>query len=528
VEILNTLLQVLRSNDNLSAELQIDYSELELRRKERIFRNICYLIVVLYANAIAILTILAILTGNILLIIGNFVYLAALPVYLTLLRLNIRKNYKLFTRITIATASIPTTYVSWLFDNNPAVTLGLNLLLLGISLALLDAFDLIIVTIIVILLCSGIYLNHDIFNLVYSPNLIDGVGNTVILILTVGILIPGIVALIYVPYRSQVQAIKLQNNRLQTALAELGRRQLLNQQVSQQVLTLVVQLNSNASQQATGSQEQASTIAEINTSLSELSATAKNIEDLANQVDLSANKSVINSSEIEQIASLAVQHGEKGLAAVQNTVDATTSVATLYGQMLETLTELSNKNVSMRTILDLLSTLASETHLLSLNAAIEAAGAGEFGERFGVVAQEVKKLAARSAAASRQVVAIIQEIENAQQEAVSTAESGYTKAMEMRQIANETGQIIAEMSAVSGQAQTKMNEVNEIAREIKQSTEIIRAVTSQQSSASQQVLDALNGLNTIAHQSTISSQQVSASAYNLEELSKKLTLSLTS
>ena len=68
------------------------------------------------------------------------------------------------------------------------------------------------------------------------------------------------------------------------------------------------------------------------------------------------------------------------------------------------LNEFSLKSAKMRTILDLLKSIAAETHLLSLNASIEAAGAGEQGVRFGVVAQEVKHLATRSSSASKEVV----------------------------------------------------------------------------------------------------------------------------
>src|SRR3569623_982112 len=115
--------------------------------------------------------------------------------------------------------------------------------------------------------------------------------------------------------------------------------------------------------------------------------------------------------------------------------------------------ELSSRHVKMLRILDLLNSIAAETHLLSLNAAIEAVGAGEHGERFSVVAQEVKNLANRSSAASREVLAIVQEIEQVTTEVVEVAESGYTKAQEMAQEAEQTGVVIDGMRQISEEAQ---------------------------------------------------------------------------
>jgi methyl-accepting chemotaxis protein len=184
--------------------------------------------------------------------------------------------------------------------------------------------------------------------------------------------------------------------------------------------------------------------------------------------------------------------------------------------------ELNQKNTNMRRILDLLTTIAGETHLLALNAAIEAAGVGEHGQRFRVVAQEIKNLATRSGSASQEVVQIIKEIQETTRQAVASAESGYTKAEEMQVIANQSGEAIGEMRQISDQSSQQANTISQIAQEVRLLTETIKLATSQQRSASLQVLESLGGLTVVAQQGASGSIIVSASAEKLEKMSYNL------
>jgi methyl-accepting chemotaxis protein len=341
------------------------------------------------------------------------------------------------------------------------------------------------------------------------------------------LLLGGLVAL------STIRAILNQSKQVGKALGQLQianqsieRRQQDSKEVSRQVLDLVGVLKNTAGQQAQGSQEQVGTVVEINSSMSELSSTARNIAELAGQVRQAAETVAGESQQIELTTAQTATQSEKGRKAVGQTVAVSGEVGLLYNQLLDTMNDLNTRHNKMRRILDLLGAIASETHLLSLNAAIEAAGAGEYGERFGVVAHEVKDLAARSSQASQEVVTIVREIEDVTRQAVLSAQDGFHKAREMEEVAAQAGSVIEEMRQLSERAHEQANTISGSAQEMQELSKIIKNATEQQRSANQQVMTALSGLSVIAQQTASGSTNVSQTAVNLEMVSTRLNMTL--
>jgi methyl-accepting chemotaxis protein len=311
-------------------------------------------------------------------------------------------------------------------------------------------------------------------------------------------------------------------NTLKSANVQIEKRQQTGEEVSTQVLYLAGELKTTANQQASVSQGQVSAVTEVNSSVNELSVTAGSIAELAGEVSEFAQRMAIESQKIEDTTQLSVAQAEKGLDAVNHTVTISSEVAQLYQELVDTLNDLNAKNVNMRRILDLLNNIASETHLLALNAAIEAAGAGEFGERFKVVAQQVKSLAVRSANSGKEVLDIVREIEQAIDEAATSAQGGYEKALEMKDVAVQAGDVIEDMQQVSEASRQQARSIGEKVREVTNLTELIKVSTSQQRTASRQVLEALEGLTVIAQQNAAGSNLVSSTAIKLEEVTSSL------
>lgn len=313
---------------------------------------------------------------------------------------------------------------------------------------------------------------------------------------------------------------------LQVANTAIEQRQKNSQEASQEVLSLVGLLKSTAGQQAQGSQEQVGTVIQINSSMSELSATAMNITDLAKQVREAADTITRESRQIEVTTARSSAQSERGQESVGQTVAVSGQVGNLYQELLKTMDDLNTRHQKMRRILDLLGSISAETHLLSLNAAIEAAGAGEYGERFGVVAHEVKELAARSSQASKEIVTIIQEIEDVTREAVASAQDGFEKAREMEEVAVQAGGVIEEMRQLTEQAHDQACTISDSAQKMQELSGIIKNATEQQRTANQQVLNALSGLTVIAQQTATGSNDVSKTAVNLENVSARLNVTL--
>ena len=514
------------SNDLQSEELS-SYLAAEQARKSKLLVTFCLIFLVLET--------LSLLTDIVAFIFNNktdlydvsliiFFLLASISSY----QLAERDHYLAASRVLIIACIIHLTLLYYIYGSD-APLLIYFLLPIILASVLLDTRSVMVVSIVCIMVPLSLFAAQD-WWAIYRP-LSNQVSSKEIVIyvefFTALCLFPTLVGLVLIPARMQAQLLHSQNRELLEALREVKARQQAGQAVSQQVRTLAAELKDSASQQAGGSYRQVSAVTQVDVSVSELSTTASNIADMAVQANTALDTVAADSQRIEETTSLSLKQSTEGLNAVQNTQVVSREVAQLYQEFLDMLDSLKQKNANMRHILQLLGSIASETHLLSLNAAIEAAGAGEAGDRFGVVAQEVKNLATRSSLASREVVEIIEQIEEASQAASLVAAGGYRKAQEMEQVVAQAGIVIGQMSQVCEQAQLQASSINQSTRQVKEITSVIRVATNQQRSASQQVLTALSGLRTVADENATGSQMVSSTAVNLEEMSRNLNLALT-
>lgn len=410
-----------------------------------------------------------------------------------------------------------------------SISLGLALLFmipLALAVALLRVGEVVGVMVLSMAVLIGWYINQTWLGW-FKPLLnLNANFNTLANIFIIILVIPPVIALLIAPVRSQLRTLRSQNERLERVLEQLEIRQQTGQAVSQQVLTVVSQLTTIARQQSIGSQEQTNVIIQADSSLTELSGAASHIAELVEQVNQAAQTVATDSSRIEETTDLTARQSAIGLDAVQETVSVTGQSAILYQQLADTMYELNAKNAKLHHILDLLSSIAGETHLLALNAVIEAASAGEYGNRFSVIAQEVKQLADRSARANRDVLGIVAEIEESTATAVKAAQDGYIQASNIETIAYRTGTVIEEMGQTARQAQTQANAISQASHSVKELTQIIWAAMAQQRIASAQVLQALKGLSVVAEQGAEGSNLVSTTAVELEQLSQRLNRAL--
>lgn len=191
-----------------------------------------------------------------------------------------------------------------------------------------------------------------------------------------------------------------------------------------------------------------------------------------------------------QAASLAVevsQAANEGMSAVQETWRCMEGIKGSVEQTLETVQRLAQSSASIGEIVSLIEEIADQTNLLALNAAIEAARAGEHGRGFAVVADEVKNLSAKTAASTREIARIITVI---QQEGAAAAVSmseeqakvveGVTTAQSAREALDRISRLIDESTAMIGQIATATEEqsatTNEITRNIQRISTVAQEV----------------------------------------------------
>ncbi|MBX3221989.1 MAG: CHASE3 domain-containing protein [Labilithrix sp.] len=254
------------------------------------------------------------------------------------------------------------------------------------------------------------------------------------------------------------------------------------------------ELQAAATQQASGSREQLSATTEVATTVRELLATSRQITDSAQRVSRVAEETVTGA----RTGSGIVKDTHETIAAIKRQMDV------VVGHMLE----LGKKSQQAGGILDLVNELAEQTNILAINATIEAAGAGESGRRFSVVADEIRKLADRVGGSTKEIRGIVDDMRAAVNTTVMATESG-VKAVDAG--AARFADVTASFERIAALVGT----TTEAAREIELSTK-------QQATAVEQVSSAIGSVAQATRESDASAKQTLQAASELTTLSRDL------
>jgi methyl-accepting chemotaxis protein len=254
------------------------------------------------------------------------------------------------------------------------------------------------------------------------------------------------------------------------------------------------ELEAAAAQQAAGSREQSSAAAEVSTTIRELLSTSRQIAESAQRVARVAEETAGGAREGDAI----VQRAREAIVGIKRHVDV------IVGHMLD----LGKKSQQAGGILEIVNELSEQTNILAINASIEAAGAGEFGKRFAVVAEEIRKLAERVGGSTKEIRTLIEDIRSAVNTTVMATEGG-TKAVDAgtRQFSDVT--------LAFQQIQERVLVATDAAREIEISTK-------QQATAVEQVNVAITNVAQATKETEVSSAQTLQTVTQLTGLSRDL------
>jgi methyl-accepting chemotaxis protein len=250
------------------------------------------------------------------------------------------------------------------------------------------------------------------------------------------------------------------------------------------------QINSSSVNQTNSLAEQAVAVTQVSATVEELSGTSQQIAESANRVATSATS--------------ALSSAEKGFETMEATDQIMREIRTKVNQIADRILALNSTAQRIRDITKLIDNIANETHLLALNAAIESAGAGEEGQRFGVVASSVRKLAQRSRVATVEIQQLVSQIQIAAGASVMATEEG------MKTVA--LGEEMLEQSLGAQQDIIEQTmKTNELAN-------AISLATDQQRLASSQVADTIRELSRIINDISVGSQQYRISVVDLSSV----------
>jgi len=245
-----------------------------------------------------------------------------------------------------------------------------------------------------------------------------------------------------------------------------------------------------------------------------LAATKIQSEEIRNAnaavLEMANSMKTVSSSALEsaRVANASLEAAQKGSAAVSNSISGMNEIRTQIQETSKRIKRLGESSQEIGEIVELISDITEQTNVLALNAAIQAASAGEAGRGFSVVAEEVQRLAERSGEATKQIAAIVKTIQADTHDAVAAMEHSTQGVVEG-----------AKLSDAAGQA---LNEISSVSQNLAHLIQAISTDTQIQADIATKVAGSMQDILRITGQTTTSTQQTAVSIGELTELAVEL------
>ncbi len=276
----------------------------------------------------------------------------------------------------------------------------------------------------------------------------------------------------------------------------------------EQLRSLVQTINDTSVQVASSAQETQATAMHLAEAAGHQAQEINSASERISEIALSIDQVSKNSAESADVAQRSVQIATKGAGVVRETIQGMDSIRDQIQETSKRIKRLGESSQEIGSIVELINDISGQPNILALNAAIQAASAGEAGRGFAVVADEVQRLAERSSSATKRIETLVQTIQSDTNEAVTSMEQTTSEVVAGARLAEDAG--------------TALGEIENVSTSLADLIQGISSAAHQQSSAATNITAAMHTIQSITAQTSQGANQTAESIGNLAQLAADL------
>ena len=271
---------------------------------------------------------------------------------------------------------------------------------------------------------------------------------------------------------------------------------------------LVTTINDTTVQVAASTQETQATALQLAEAAGHQSDQINNASERINEIAVSIDQVSRNSTESADVAQRSVQIATEGAGVVRETIRGMDQIRDQIQETSKRIKRLGESSQEIGSVVELINDISEQTNILALNAAVQAASAGEAGRGFAVVADEVQRLAERTSNATRRIESLVQAIQADTNEAVSSMEQTTAEVVSGARLAEDAG--------------TALGEIERVSHDLNQLIQNISGAAQKQSTAATDITETMGVIRQITSQTSLGAGQTAESIGHLAQLAADL------